>query len=176
MTRDTLLWLPARPNAGLPISTLTRWVREEGSLAALREACPDLRVAHVHGARHGLWWEFDLLCSYRWAQLLHRIPNEKFQRRLFKLAVELGILAVLDQPVAELTPAQRAKADLAMALLPRPDVLVWEEPFTHLGPDDQARVTGFVRHLNRVENLAVAAVGTQLSPLRAWNAGLRAVR
>lgn len=113
--------------------------------------------AHVHGERHDLWWEFNLEASFRWQAHLHRIRPADYQRRLHRLTRALGLEGLLSREVAALTHSSRALADLAVALLPRPALLLWEEPFYLLGQADAARAVRLVREMH-AEGMALVAV------------------
>lgn len=116
-------------------------------------------MAYVHGARHNLWWEFRLRDSFCWQALVTGLPPGAWEGRMGRLAGALGIRHLLDRRVEELAPAERALADLAVALLPQPKVLVWEEPFALLGPGDRKRAARLVRSLQFTQGLVLAVVG-----------------
>lgn len=111
-----------------------------------------MKIAQLHGERHDLWWEFPLIASFRWQAYLHNLEEALWQRRLAHLATALGLRCRLDCPVGELSPSERAQANLALALLPRPDVLVWQEPPTCLSPAEWGQVN---RLLHRRRGLRV---------------------
>jgi ABC-2 type transport system ATP-binding protein len=151
------------PPGRTPLPNLTDLLAEArrlGGASALTEYWQEqpCRSAYVHGERHDLWWEFALSASFRWQAHIWRLAPEDARRRTYRLALALGLLTLLDRPVEGLTPAQRARANLAVALLPKPDLLVWEEPFCHLAGADCARAGRLVRQLNRTEGLTVVAV------------------
>lgn len=143
-------------------------------LAAYMRGRPHCRTAYAHGERHDLWWEFALSASFRWQAHLWRLPPEAARQRTYRLAAELGLLTLLNRPVEALTAAQRARANLAVALLPGPDLLIWEEPCCLLSRGETARVSRFLRSLVRDEELTVVAVSAdplglqrlELPPLR----------
>lgn len=118
------------------------------------------RAAHVHGERHDLWWEFTLEASFRWQAHLHRLRPELYQQRLHRLTRALGLDGLLAREVAGLTHTSRALADLAVALLPRPALLLWEEPFYLLGQEEAARAVRLVRELHD-EGMALVAVAAE---------------
>jgi|GEM_PF-1836888 len=117
-------------------------------------------VAYVHGERHDLWWEFTLEASFRWQAHLCRMRPEVYQQRLRHLTRALGLEGVLGREVAGLTHGTRALADLAVALLPYPRLLLWEEPFYLMS---QGEATCAVRLLEaeHAGGLAVVAVARE---------------
>ncbi|WP_374711952.1 hypothetical protein [Symbiobacterium terraclitae] len=117
--------LAARALAGGGRAALDAWLHGGGRSPLSAPGA----VAHVHGDRHDLWWEFTLEASFRWQAHLCRMRPEVYQRRLRDLARALGLEGVLGREVAALTHGTRALADLAVALLPGPRLLLWEEPF-----------------------------------------------
>lgn len=160
--REVIRWVPPgrRPAPGL--EALVHLARAEGGACALTRWSserPGLRTAHVHGERHTLWWEFRLSDSFRWQGHLSR-------QRTQRLAALFGLTAVLDRAVEELSPAERARADLAVALSARPELLVWEEPFRLLSGPEHTRVIQAVLELCRTEGITVLAVAAETPGLR----------
>lgn len=117
------------------------WLREH----------PGCRAAYVHAQRHDLWWEFRLVDSFRWQGHICRMRPALARQRMLKLCALLGLTPLLERPVSELTAVERTLADLAVALLPQPDLLVWEEA----SPGIARRVY----NLCRVEGIALVTVG-----------------
>lgn len=68
--------------------------------------------------------------------------------------------------MADLTAAERSLADLAVALLPGPDLLVWEEPAAHLSGADRDRAARAVLELCRRESITVLAVAAEPAGLQ----------
>lgn len=159
MTTTVALWPSSTQMA--PLEEVARQAGGAGALRWLREACPEVRVAYLHGDRHDLFWEFRLIDSLRWQAHLSGLSPALFQPRCQQLAKGLGLSGLLDRQVEELTPSQRARADLAAALLPGPDVLIWEEPFLLLSPADQIRVASVIRHHCFAAGLSVLAIATK---------------
>lgn len=125
-------------------------------------------VAHVHGQRHALWWEFPVAASLRWKASFCGLPAEVATERIDRLSRALGLKGILGREVVSLTHPARALADLAVALLPYPDVLLWEEPFYFLGQADAARAVRLVREMveEGMSLVAVAAYAPGLFDLR----------
>lgn len=111
--------------------------------------------AHVHGARDGLWWEFSLASSFRWQARIRNLPEGPFRHRVRELVQSLGIADQLPCRVGDLTPGQRALADLAVALAGRPRLLIWAEPFTLMTAVERQAALRTVRHLAQGEGLIV---------------------
>lgn len=126
-------------------------------------------VAHVHGEQHDLWWEFTLEASFRWQAHLCRLRPEVYQQRLHRLTRSLGIESLLSREVASLTHSSRTLADLAVALMPHPDLLLWEEPFYLVGQSDARRAIRLVQEmsLGGMALVAVAAHAPGLDDLQA---------
>lgn len=146
------LWHPAGRQLPEQTLTLARLLSDHtpaAALAAWRPAWPEVQAVHVHGDRHDLWWEFALSASFRWQAHVYRLNPAFAAQRLDKLTKLFDLAPLLNVRVEELSPAQQARANLAVALLPQPDILLWEEPSA------TAQVTRALRHLCQAEGLTV---------------------
>jgi ABC-2 type transport system ATP-binding protein len=81
------------------------------------------------------------------AGALHGMPNAEIRTRLAQVAAQLGIEDRLDDQVRHLSGGLARRADIARALLPRPTVLLLDEPTT--GLDIEARVS-FWKSMNQI--------------------------
>jgi ABC-type Na+ transport system ATPase subunit NatA len=116
-----------------------------------------MKIAQLHGERHDLWWEFPLIASFRWQAYIHDLEEALWHRRLARLATALGLRSLLDCQVDELSPSERARANLALALLPRPDLLVWRSPPTCLSPAEWGQVHRLLRRRRGLHVIFVPA-------------------
>ena len=71
---------------------------------------------------------------------------------------ELGLAALVDRRIDEISGGERQRAVLAMALAQEGDVLLLDEPTAHLDPAHQVATLALVRELARTRGLAVVAV------------------
>ena len=71
---------------------------------------------------------------------------------------ELGLAALVDRRIDEISGGERQRAVLAMALAQEGDVLLLDEPTAHLDPAHQLATLALVRELARTRGLAVVAV------------------
>lgn len=158
-----------------------RWRHADVSLP-LQEwqaALPECQIVRVDGQRHDLWWEFALKHSFRWQAHLHQIPADYYRRRVHRLAFRFGLTELLEERVEDLTPAECARADLAVALLPHPDLLIWEEPFAAIPREERPQVVRAVQTMMLTEGLVVVAASRRPDGLEGmasadWE-GLRAL-
>lgn len=180
--RQVSIWHPSDVKQGARAESLTECAQRAGGAAVLqlwRQMHPGARLAHVDGQRHDLWWEFALGDSFRWQNHLYRLPPGLFRRRFRLLADALNLSGLMQESAAALTPSQRAAANLAVALLPGPEGLVWEEPFLELERADRERAVRLVRRLCASEGLTVLALAARppgLIGLGAPPAPVQAVR
>jgi len=161
MSMQQVIWCPVDIQSEM--ESLAKGVAAMGGRRALASMdSANLSVVHVHGERHDLWWEFTLEASFKWQAHLHRMRPDRYNRRLHRLTRALALEGLLQREVATLTHETRALADLAVALLPEPEILVWEEPFYLMGQEGAGRAARLVRDLHR-EGMSLIA-SAQLLP------------
>jgi ABC-2 type transport system ATP-binding protein len=106
------------------------------------------RIGVVFGQRTTLWWDLPLIDSYRLAHRMYRIPDSRYRENLDRCVELLGLGALLEVPVRQLSLGQRMRGDIAAALLHDPEVLYLDEPTIGLDVVSKARVREFLRELN----------------------------
>jgi ABC-2 type transport system ATP-binding protein len=122
-----------RPTAG----TLTIGGSPAGSVAARRRLGVVLQDAELYQwmtAREALAFAADLA----------GVAEAAMTPRIEAVGERLSIDAVLDQRVADLAIPVRGRLAIAQALVGEPEVLVLDEPFQGLDPEDRAEVLGAV--------------------------------
>ena len=77
-----------------------------------------------------------------------------------RLTRALGLEEVLQREVASLTHGTRALADLAVALLQEPRLLLWEEPFYYMSHGEALRAVRLVE-AEHLAGMAVVAVARE---------------
>ncbi len=113
------------------------------------------RIGVVFGQRTQLWWDLPTVESFELLRDIYRVPQPQYQERLDELVALLGLDALLDVPVRQLSLGQRMRCDLAAALLHGPDVLFLDEPTIGLDAPSCLAVRDFVRKLNRERGVTV---------------------
>jgi len=135
------------PSAGtINVDGLVPW-RERRRLAR--------RMGVVFGQRSQLWWDLPVRQSFELVGHLYGVPRAELAVRLARLAELLDLGPLLDEPVRALSLGQRMRAELAAAVLPRPQVLFLDEPTIGLDVEAKAAVRDFLRELNRAEGTTV---------------------
>ncbi|WP_436796139.1 ABC transporter ATP-binding protein [Actinospongicola halichondriae] len=107
------------------------------------------RTGVVFGQRTQLWWDLPLADSYDLIHRLYRTGPDDHRRELSMLVETLGLGSFLDRPVRSLSLGQRMRAELAAAVLPRPEVLFLDEPTIGLDVEAKAAVRDFLEAVNR---------------------------
>jgi len=113
------------------------------------------RMGVVFGQRSSLWWDLPLRDSFDLVGRLYRMPRGELARRLDDLTGLLDLGPLLDVPVRALSLGQRMRGELAAAILPRPVVLVLDEPTIGLDVEAKAAVRTFLAEMNRAEGTTV---------------------
>ena len=86
---------------------------------------------------------------------LYGIVGNAFEERLSELSELLCMDDILKRPYGKLSGGQKRRADIARALLNRPQILILDEPTTGLDPQTRKIVWEVISHLRRTEGLTV---------------------
>ena len=72
------------------------------------------------------------------------LPAEEIERRIERVALKLGIKALLDKPVFELSYGQKRLVSIACVLTMEPPLLILDEPTNGLDRENWERVLSFL--------------------------------
>jgi ABC-2 type transport system ATP-binding protein len=123
------------------------------------------RISVVFGQRTELWWDHTVEASFEWKRVVWDIPRQRYEH-MFKLVRELLDLdEVLRTSARELSLGQRMRADLAMALLTEPEILLLDEPTLGLDVLARRRILEFIRELNRERGVTVIVTSHDMAEL-----------
>ncbi|MCC3311570.1 ABC transporter ATP-binding protein [Nocardia africana] len=103
------------------------------------------RIGVVFGQRSQLWWDLPLRESFTILAAIHRLEPVAARRRTDELVEQLEMAHTLDTPVRQLSLGQRMRAEIAAALLHRPELLILDEPTIGLDVLSKQRLREFLR-------------------------------
>lgn len=107
------------------------------------------RIGVVFGQRTQLWWDLPVRDSLEILAAMYDIGPADYRHslNLFDDLLEIG--RFIETPVRKLSLGQRMRADLAAALLHRPEVLFLDEPTIGLDVTGKAAIREFLRDMNK---------------------------
>jgi len=123
------------------------------------------RVGVVFGQRTELWAEHPVAASFEWKRVVWDIPRERYERMLGLVRELLGLDAFFRTLVRELSLGQRMRADLGLALLHEPELLLLDEPTLGLDVLAKRRMLQFLTELNRARGLTVLVTSHDMAEL-----------
>lgn len=112
-------------------------------------------IGVVFGQKTQLWWDIQLIESYKVLKEIYQISDEAYRERMDFLEEVLGLSEFLRQPVRTLSLGQRMRADLAASLLHNPKVLFLDEPTIGLDVLVKEKIRKAILEMNRQYNTTV---------------------
>ncbi|WP_032120522.1 ATP-binding cassette domain-containing protein [Clostridium amazonitimonense] len=94
-------------------------------------------IGVVWGQRSTLWWDIPVIDSFKTLKNIYNVSDTDFNNNLNFLDDTFSLSSYWHQPVRKLSLGQKAKAEIAAALLHNPKLLIMDEPF--LGLDFMSR-------------------------------------
>lgn len=86
---------------------------------------------------------------------LYGIFGENLKQRIAELSEMLDLEPILNRPVAKLSGGQRRRADIARALIHKPEILILDEPTTGLDPQTRNMIWGVISDLRQNKGITV---------------------
>lgn len=83
------------------------------------------------------------------------LNKKEAQTRVFELSDECALNSFLNQKVKTLSGGERRRADIARALIPKPQILILDEPCTGLDPDARKKLWDTILKLHKQQNMTI---------------------
>jgi ABC-2 type transport system ATP-binding protein len=125
-------------------------------------------VAHigvVFGQRTELWHDHPVRASFDWKRVVWDVPADRYARMLGALDELLDLGELMPALARELSLGQRMRAELGLALLHEPELLLLDEPTIGLDVLGKRRVLNFVKELKTFRNVTVVVTSHDMSDL-----------
>lgn len=106
------------------------------------------RVGVLFGNRTELWWDHPVTSSFEWKRVVWDIPAEEYKKTRDQVVELLDIGHFINTFARELSLGQRMRADLAMMLLHRPELILLDEPTLGLDVLAKRQMISFLKELN----------------------------
>jgi ABC-2 type transport system ATP-binding protein len=138
-----------------------------GHEPARRERAYLGRITLVMGNRNQLQWDLPVVDSFEMNRAIFGIPRPDFERSRDELVELLEIGDLVTKPVRNLSLGERMKAEIAGAMLHRPQVLFLDEPTIGLDVTMQRRIRGFLAEYNRRHGATVMLTSHYMADVQA---------
>jgi ABC-2 type transport system ATP-binding protein len=109
----------------------------------------------VFGHRTQLYWDVRMGESFELLRRIYRIDDGVFERNLKWATDVLGLKALIDVPVRQLSLGQRMRGELAAAMLHSPPILFLDEPTIGLDMEAKQATREFILEINRTRGTTV---------------------
>jgi ABC-2 type transport system ATP-binding protein len=123
------------------------------------------RIGVLFGQRTELWWDHPVAATFDWKRVVWDISAERYARMLALVRELLGLDPFFHQLARELSLGQRMRADLALALLHEPELLLLDEPTLGLDVLARRRMLSFLTQLNRERGTTVLVTSHDMAEL-----------
>ena len=113
------------------------------------------QIGVVFGQRSQLWWDLPVRDSFELHRRIYGIADARFAENLRYLSSLLELAPFIDRAVRQLSLGQRMRAEIVMALLHDPKILLLDEPTIGLDVVAKDSVRRFLSQVNRERGTTV---------------------
>lgn len=125
------------------------------------------RTGVCFGQRTELLWDHPVASSFDWKRVVWNIDTQGYERSLSVLTKLLGLSDIWRTPARELSLGQKMRVDLALALLPEPELVLLDEPTLGLDELAKRQVLEFRRAIIEARGVTIAVTSHDLTDLEA---------
>jgi ABC-2 type transport system ATP-binding protein len=111
------------------------------------------QISFVMGQRGQLSWDLPAIDSFRLHATIYAVPRREYPVRLGELVELFGAADRLRRPLRELSLGERMQMELIAALLPRPRLLLLDEPTLGLDLTSQVAIRACLRQYAQTRRL-----------------------
>ncbi|HUP85410.1 MAG TPA: ATP-binding cassette domain-containing protein [Acidimicrobiales bacterium] len=122
-------------------------------------------IGVVFGQRTELWHDHPVAATFEWKRVVWDVPEDRYRRMLGALTELLDLAELLPALARELSLGQRMRAELALALLHEPELLLLDEPTIGLDVLGKRRVLSFVKELKSLRDVTVLVTSHDMADL-----------
>lgn len=123
------------------------------------------RIGAVFGQRTELWWDHPVSASFEWKKAVWDIPKDRYGSTRDRVVELLDLGDLMSTTARELSLGQRMRADLALALLHEPELLLLDEPTLGLDVLARRRILGFLKEANAEQGTTVIVTSHDMAEL-----------
>ncbi len=114
-----------------------------------------MNIGVVFGQKTQLWWDLPVKESFRLLKEIYEVSDEDYDERIDEFDEVLQLSDFWDQPVRKLSLGQKMRCELAASFLHHPKIVYLDEPTIGLDVAVKERIRGFIKKMNREENITV---------------------
>ncbi len=96
-----------------------------------------------------LYRDMSVLEFLRFTSEIREIPKDESSKRIGDIAKICGLSAVMGRPIGELSKGYRQRVGLAQAMIHDPDIVILDEPWTGLDPNQITDVRRLIKELGK---------------------------
>ncbi|HUR50010.1 MAG TPA: ATP-binding cassette domain-containing protein [Acidimicrobiales bacterium] len=123
------------------------------------------RIGVVFGQRTELWQDHPVGSSYEWKRVVWNIEQANYDRMLGVVTELLDLGDILPALTRELSLGQRMRAELGLALLHEPQLLLLDEPTIGLDVLGKRRILQFVKELRASQRVTTVVTSHDMADL-----------
>lgn len=113
------------------------------------------RIGTVFGQRSQLLPNLPLTDSLEFYGVMYDMTNEQIKIRIRELVEIFGLESFMDQPVRKLSLGQRMRAEVAVSLIHKPEIIFLDEPTIGLDVVAKKSLRDLLLKINKEENTTI---------------------
>lgn len=104
------------------------------------------KIGVVFGHKSSLWWDLAAKISFDTYRDIYTMDKCVYEKNREELFSALGLRAVLDRPVRNLSLGERVKCEIALSLMHSPQILLLDEPTLGLDVESKFQIRDYLNY------------------------------
>ncbi len=125
------------------------------------------KIGVVFGQKSQLWWDIPVGDSYDLLRDIYKLDALEYEETKKELIEAFDLYDIVEMPVRQLSLGQKMRAEIAAALLHKPNILFLDEPTIGLDAVNKLAIRNIIKDINKTRKVTVILTTHDMADIEA---------